>query len=986
MRFPGKTDTINILLSLFMNNMTQRLRHCGLFFILPFILLGCGKNEKVQPYVDNIEDARSMLQNERSQVLQDLNNKIVPEKIARVIQLGLWDEAQDYLFQTDTTQNAIRLVQARLFMKKNQYFKAEDRVEAVLANDPTNRQAKLLRAKLYIQSWDLQKADEIAKKLLEANDLGQAGYIRGRVAMFKRDYDTALEWADKVQSWSPDTAAGYLLEAETLFWSKGAAATEPALVKALEADPFNADARFNYGYAIWRRVDATQLDDMAAQWNFALEINPLHYLTHWHFGNGHTNLTYADYAEPSDSVVQALLGEADKLVAQGDLEKAIALTRKIGHEYPKSVKPEMVRGSIFYMYYKMDREARLDSAGSLFRHILQRKQNYGPAHNGLAAVIKQRQFKYLDGFDKLEEAIANTPLPQNDVFYEVFPDLNYYPGQRVAKMVAQQIGPSKAYLPMINAMGRDFQLPPLHHNLAEAMGGSYFLYGTTFDNRQWMDIRGVGSGAAGIEYIERGSHWERNVLAHEYAHLYHGSVLTDKESRRIRALYHAAMANNRTLDYYSANNESEFFAQAYAAYLSDKKVHPLTHKSMNTSVYLQEKDPALYAFVDSLVQKQKAYLAGDKAIMKSNWAQTYVSLARRRNPRVAKAYLDTALNYDSSYIPALLAYADIEARTRDLDAAAGYIAKAKEIDAAYAPIFITQANVVHQKALQNRMSFEECIDKEVTLFEKALKLEHDLSVRSRINSTYRNRMLQYGKVAMAIKIGEQYLEDPPVVSTYLNDSKEQAQVFVKSLYGSLGYASKYLPFFDELIAQNPQNFFYRLEYFDILVEANKWDRAHEILQEGLQILAAANDRRPGYQLRAAAVLVHKGAKEAAENKLSTVDIESLSFNQKGLLTQLYLKLGKTEAAKAVQPSQRSAKLPLQKAQWAYTEGLINLNQAETENAEQMFRSAVKWNPYHLKARSALIDLLNKAGKNDEADNITVAADKLSIPPGPDFKL
>src|SRR5699024_3281063 len=114
--------------------------------------------------------------------------------------------------------------------------------------------------------------------------------------------------------------------------------------------------------------------------------------------------------------------------------------------------------------------------------------------------------------------------------------------------------------------------------------------------------------------------------------------LTYKESRRIRALYHAAMVNNRTLDYYSANNESEFFAQAYEAYLSEKKAHPLTHKSMNTHAYLQKKDPALYAFVDSLIHKQKAYLAGNESVMKNNWAQTYVTLARRRDPQIARAY------------------------------------------------------------------------------------------------------------------------------------------------------------------------------------------------------------------------------------------------------------------------------------------------------------------------------------------------------------
>src|SRR5699024_10298083 len=141
---------------------------------------------------------------------------------------------------------------------------------------------------------------------------------------------------------------------------------------------------------IWRRVDATQLDDMAAQWNLALEVDPLHYMTNWHFGNGHTNLTYADYAQPSDSAVNARLDKADSLVAANKVDDAIAMTQEIEVDYPESVLPMMMRGSVFYMHYSMDRTARLDSAQAIFRNILERKQNYGPAHNGLAAVVKER--------------------------------------------------------------------------------------------------------------------------------------------------------------------------------------------------------------------------------------------------------------------------------------------------------------------------------------------------------------------------------------------------------------------------------------------------------------------------------------------------------------------------------------------------------------------------------------------------------------------
>src|SRR5690606_27853852 len=204
-----------------------------------------------------------------------------------------------------------------------------------------------------------------------------------------------------------------------------------------------------------------------------------------------------------------------------------------------------------------DRDQRLDSAQAVFEAILARKPNYGPAHNGLAAVIKQRHFSVHAAFDSLEREIANTSTAADPAFDAVFSDMAMYPGDRVRQMARQQLGPSYAYLDMLARQGKVFRIPPLHHDLAQAMDRRFFRGATTFDNRQWMDIRGVGSGAAGIEYVERGSHQERNVLNHEYVHLFHGQAFTDAESRRVRELYYDAMANGRVIDYYAANNESE---------------------------------------------------------------------------------------------------------------------------------------------------------------------------------------------------------------------------------------------------------------------------------------------------------------------------------------------------------------------------------------------------------------------------------------------
>ncbi|MCH2449790.1 MAG: hypothetical protein MK198_06540 [Gracilimonas sp.] len=955
--------------------------------LFAFLLISC--NSDVNKYADDVNSVLDKLEEERSMTLEELETEVTPQNIEKLIELGLWSQAEQYITNADAENDEIRLAEAKLLFKKHRYSASENIVNTILEKNPANREAKLLKAELDIQAWKLDEADNIGAALLEENtNDAEAGLIRGKVALLKRDFEEALRWAENVQDWDPQFDGGYLLEAEGLFWDQDPAAAEPALKKALSLNPYNPDARFSYGYAVWRRVDATQLDNMAGQWNIAFEVNPLHYLTHWHFGNGHTNLTYADYIHPSDEEVREELNRAEALIPENRLDEAIQITHEVEAEYPESVLPKMMRGSIYYMYYDMDWAARLDSSQAAFEDILDRKQNYGPAHNGLAAVIKQRQFEYLDGFEQLEQTIADTEIPEDGaVFYNVFKDANYYPGDRVKKMISQQIGPSEAYLPMINKFDSDFAIPPLHIDLAIAMDRSYFRFGTTFDNRQWMDIRGVGSGATGIEYLERGAHWERNVLAHEYAHLYHGRILTDEESRKIRSLYHTAKESNTTLDYYASNNESEFFAQGYAGFLSEKKVHPLNHKSMNTREFIRKKDPDYYEFLESLLQKQEQYLAGNEEVLADNWAQTYLTLANRargsNNLTEATAYLDTALTFSNDYIPALLEYAEVNAEKGDFEDAEGMISKANDLDSNYAPVLITRANVIHQKALEGIMTFDEAIEEQRTLFDKAEMMEEDLAEAANLNRLSRERYHNYGFLKEAIDVSESYVADAPMVSTYLRDRKEDAEAFAKNLRSVLGYSSEVSAFFKALLDQNPQNFGYRLIYADVLTRQAQLDEALGVLEEGQRILASADNELPSYTLRIAHINFENG-EEKAEEAISDISDSDLGMDEKFLLAELYAKLGQIAEGNEVLDSISEINLPVNNAEYEFVLGKLVEADGDIESAENHYNEALALNPYHLSARAALIQLMNQQDNEDAAATLIEEAEGLPIQLGPDF--
>ena len=942
---------------------------------------------------DDVNKARDLLQKQRQSIKND-SELSATAKAHKMLRLGLWKEAKAILDEIPRQDLKTELVRAQYQFLMNDFQAAEEIITNVLDRNAQNRDALLFKAKLQIEAWSLRNAGQICRQILEGNENDQeAGLLLGRIKMLEKNFTGALKWARAVQEWNPDNAASYLLESDVHFWNQKPELAETPLRKCLEIDPFNADARFNYGYMIWRRVDATQLAAMAAQWTLALEINPLHYVTHWHWGNGHTNQTYADYIHPADEKVRNELQPADSLITENKINDAIRLTRLLNEKYPESVLPAMLRGSIFYMAFDMDRNTRLDSAQAIFLSILEKKKNYGPAHNALAAVIKQKRISYLAAFDSLESVIKNTKITDWENFSTIFPDVSYYPGDRAEKMVWMQLYASTAYFPLLAKMNRKYVIPPLHIDLAIAMKNPFFRQATTFDNRQWMDIRGVGSGASGIEYVMRGAFLERNVVLHEYTHLFHGRVFTDQESRRVRQLYTHAMANDLTLDYYSANNESEYLAQTYNAYFEPVKVHPLNHKSINTTSDLKSKDPQLYAFLDSLVQKQQAYLAGNKQAFASNWAQVYRNLAEQATRKaltdstanVAAAYLDTALVWDKNYLPAYLSYADLEIKKKKFKDAERWLKQAHQIDRTYAPIYTAHADRVEARLQNGKIKQDVAIKLEERFYKKALSLENDLAIRAQMNREFREFYRRNSLIPQAIAVADEYVKSAPTVSTYLRDRRDAALAFAAWLKGSLGYAAGPIAEFERLVSLKPQRYYLRGYFADVLTANGRHEKAIEVLNEALTIQQAAGNPGAEFMLRVAEYHLALNEGESAKKAFAPIQNGEVEVKDAPLrLVRVYAGLGETAKAEKEMNKIDKPKSPLEKSEFQFTLGKIWQAKDKAKKATKAYKKAVAANPYHISARLSLIEILVQRGKTKEAQKFAEQVKKLSLQPGPAF--
>lgn len=920
---------------------------CLLFVLV--ILVCQSKSQTIHP--DETVKAGQALQTERGVLLKKSgSSRVDVSTVDRMLQLGLWKEAK--LIIDQHKGSGYQLLLADYLILNNDFKGAEKVVNAVLKQSRGNEKAMLLKAFLEIQAWRLNRAADIALQVVKNNSASEAGQLLlGRVRLLQKDYKNALAIAQKVARENPKSAGSYLLEADVYFWDQRPDQAEKPLIRSLELDPFNADARFSYGYAIWRRIDATQLNAMAAQWDLALNINPLHYQTHWHWGNGHTNLTYADYAGKDDEAIRKELAKADSLVTANDIKSALEFTSAVQQKHPHSVLPLMHRASIYYSAFDTDRKMRLDSAEMLFRKVLGIKRHYGPAHNGLSAVIKSKRIPYLQVFDSITNVLNATKIADRENFLKVFPDVAYYPGETAKAMVWNQMYTSVAYFPFLSKQNNNFRIPPLHHDLAITMRSPSFRYMTTFDNRQWMDIRGVGSGAAAIEYVERGAFLERNVVLHEYVHLFHGTVLTDAENRQIRKLYYNAMKEKRTLDYYSQNNESEYFAQTYPAFFEPVKVHPLDFKSMNTTLDLKTKDPDMYHFLDQLVKKERAYLSGDKKAMASNWAEVYLNLSKRYgSSAAARTYLDTALTYDEKYLPAYLAMSSFYINNKDLGEAEKWLEKAKSVDSAYAPIYVSYAALSAAKYQAKQTGRQTSVKQQAGYLENALTLEDDYQELARINGMLRDLYKRNAMLTEAIKVADQYVKEGARVSTYLRDRIDDAAAFSALLKSEMGDKPA-VAVLKKLVAQKPQNFEYRNMYADALAFNGEYTTAISTLQEAQRILSASGNARTDYNLRIASFYHAAGVKDSLNVYLKpflTGQSQVRGIDQLRYVN-LLIESGNVEKASELLKTMSTVGDNLYMGAYCYSTAKLQAANGQTPECISSLQKAIAFNPYHLAA-------------------------------------
>ena len=163
--------------------------------------------------------------------------------------------------------------------------------------------------------------------------------------------------------------------------------------------------------------------------------------------------------------------------------------------------------------------------------------------------------------------------------------------------------PARALFAAIRASGVVHDILSLDDDVTDAPARRDLVGKRTFDGRWYEHLRAVAGthGATGAEKIREAAEFGFNTFAHEFGHQVHRMGLDAAKQKEVDCLYASAVATNACLDWYSASNVDEYFAQGYEAFLSPVKRGCLTETARHTRDELRAKDPALLAFLASIL-------------------------------------------------------------------------------------------------------------------------------------------------------------------------------------------------------------------------------------------------------------------------------------------------------------------------------------------------------------------------------------------------
>jgi tetratricopeptide (TPR) repeat protein len=487
-----------------------------------------------------------------------------------------------------------RLGMARVARARFKYRDALSSLEAAAPHHPNSASLLAEYGAMYLAAEETGRAKRYFDSALKTNPtLADAIVGRAVVDIFEREYQTAEARLRLLLKSDPTCSRAHVMLARVLLERDQRKEAAAMAERALALDPYDVDAIYVLGFVKGVERKPGEARSHARR---GLELDPLNP------GLRRLLSAYVDgeagYRQKVDEGAQQHFERASALKRAGKLVEAAV-------EYQAALDIER-------RYYRAliglgDLRLRLrdhEGAAEAARLALEVDPDGSLAHLQLSYAcwgLQERARMEIGGRDFAELLLEQQPPPVLELTAELFPDYKSLT-RRQQLVIDRAVAPIARLLPKLVARGARHYLLPLDQSASEAAGLDERDEDRTFDGRYYSSLRGIGGQLtmSGIEHLETAALGGVNVVAHELAHQVHLTALGPDETKLIARLYRRALRERRTLDYYSAANEFEYFAQGYEAFVSTCKRPAASVTGRHTIAELLRRDPQLYGFLTRL--------------------------------------------------------------------------------------------------------------------------------------------------------------------------------------------------------------------------------------------------------------------------------------------------------------------------------------------------------------------------------------------------
>jgi|GEM_PF-628763 len=438
------------------------------------------------------------------------------------------------------------------------------------------------------------------EKALHASPTDIAAMIGlAAVGILERDYNHATENLRKCLASEPQNSHIHAMLAHALLENNKISEAGEAAVRAIALDPYNVDAIYTLASV---RSSQRKADEARLLAQRVVSLDPF---------NVGARRVLSQYLDGQTGYQQKVADPARRhywsgrsLKQQGDLTRAVT-----EFEAALQIEPRYY-GALIGLADVWLRQGECERAAAAAKEATSVDPAGALAHLELSCAyrgINERARIEIGAVDFAALFYEQPAPPAYSLTREIFPNYDSL-SRRQQAVIDAAVAPLAGFLPKLAQRKARHYLLSFDQRPVDLNGFIDVTDGKTFDGRYYASLRGVGGRVtvSGIEYLDQAARGGFNTIAHEFAHQVHIAALGKREVKQIRKLYERARREQRTLDYYAAANEYEYFAQGYEAFISERKRPSAGVTGRHTAHDLSDADPELYKFLVKLTGKLPA--------------------------------------------------------------------------------------------------------------------------------------------------------------------------------------------------------------------------------------------------------------------------------------------------------------------------------------------------------------------------------------------